>query len=185
MGLCIFVENFLGEIPIFYIAHHIIQYLGSVLSLCLSLAAFALRYFAYGYWLNEHINQNRYWDILLVELLQGLTFSLFYCVMTNVAQEYAEKCEVIKRELDMNGDNDNQLKPSATMQALMSACYEGIGLGIGSLLGGYIIKNRDIFSIWKLGAYFSVTLILFNLIIEFFKFLYKRKHSRGNSTIQT
>lgn len=183
MGLCILVENFLGEIPIFYIAHHIIRYLGSVLSLCVSLAAFAIRYFAYGYWLSEHINENRYWDILLVELLQGLTFSLFYCVMTHVAQEYSEKCEVIKRELNVNGDNDNELKPSATMQALMSACYEGIGLGIGSLLGGYVIKKRDIFYIWKLGAYFSVALILFNLSIELFKLLIKR--NRNNSAIET
>ncbi|XP_075586108.1 maltose permease [Dermatophagoides farinae] len=173
MGLCIFVESFLGEIPIFYIAHHIINRFGPIWSLCLALAAFALRYLAYGYWLEQ--NNGLYWDILLVEILQGLTFSLFYSVMTHVANYYADKCEKDQKQQHRQSINDKKIKPSATMQALMSACYEGIGLGIGSLIGGYVTRHYGIRTIWRLGAFISIGLIGVNILIELIKFNRKMK----------
>ncbi|XP_027198131.2 major facilitator superfamily domain-containing protein 6-A-like [Dermatophagoides pteronyssinus] len=178
MGLCLFVESFLGEIPIFYFAHFIIEYFGSIWSLCLALAAFALRYIAYGYWLEQ--NNGLYWDILLVEILQGLTFSLFYSVMTYVANYYADKCDKFNNQNDVNDQKQQQqqrqmIKPSATMQALMSACYEGIGLGIGSLFGGYITQNYGIRTIWRIGAFISIGLIGLNILIELIKMNRKKK----------
>ena len=65
------------------------------------------------------------------------------------------------------------VKPSATMQGLMSACYEGLGLGVGSLIGGYMIDNFGILTIWRSAGFLSTALVLFNLIIEFLKFCRK------------
>jgi len=230
MGLCIFVNSFLGEIPIFLIAHRIIQLVGPVFSLCISLSAFALRYLCYGYLLQKE--NGRYWDVLLIETLQGLTFSLFYTVMTHIAQYYADKCDKIlandnpvlavengssvESAQDVNCSRESSIddqvegeyesntgqskmnslcskgvasllptkkiaKPSATMQGLMSACYEGLGLGVGSLMGGYLIDYFSVGTIWRSAGFFSIGLVLFNLIIELFKFF----HNKNRKTLST
>lgn len=186
------------------IAHKIIEWVGPVFSLCISLAAFAFRYLCYGYLLQKKDDQ--YWDVLLIETLQGLTFSLFYTVMTHVAQYYADKCESIEQSAnnetkknlekkleEMNGDkfttidlnedleetidirpNQNRpikilKKPSATLQGLMSGCYEGFGLGVGSLIGGFMIDHYGIYTIWRSAAFLSIAMIIFNVFIEIIK----------------
>jgi Na+/melibiose symporter-like transporter len=90
MGLCLFVQCFIGELPFFLIAHRIVNYCGPSKSLSKCLLAFVLKYFAYGYLLQKG---NSYWDILLIEVTQGFTFGLFYCVMTALAQQYADKAK--------------------------------------------------------------------------------------------
>ena len=220
MGLCIFVNSFIGEIPLFLIAHKIIQLVGPILSLCISLSAFGFRYLCYGFLLDKHPGQ--YWDVLLIETLQGLTFSLFYTVMTHVAQYYADKADKImitegsmlvvaenghsnelsqsrqssiddmaEGEFESNMSGQSKMdslrprtvpeskrkvvaKPNATMQGLMSACYEGLGLGVGSLLAGYLTDKFDVFIIWKIAGFFSLALVIFNLVIELIKFCKKK-----------
>lgn len=194
MGLCMLVNSFPGEIPIFLVAHKIIQWFGPVLSFCISLSAFAVRYLCYGLLLQKEYG--KYWDVLLIEVLQGLTFSLFYTVMTHVAQHYANKCDKLMvlvepkagHQLDgdafvgvqLNGETQQGTseqephKPSATMQSIMSACYEGLGLGVGSLLGGFIIDRYGVRAIWTGAAYFSIALVAFNLAIEAVKWRRRR-----------
>lgn len=226
MGLCLFVNSFIGEIPIFLIAYLIIQWIGPVLSLCISLSAFAFRYLCYGYLLEKE--NGKYWDVLLIETLQGLCFSLFYVCMTHVAQFYANKCDKITTfelaEILENGHSSNltnsrppsvddvaegefesnmsgqskmnslrptvtlqseskNIKPSATMQGLTSGCYEGLGLGVGSLLGGYLIDQISVVSIWRISGFFSIALVIFNLIIECIKYVSRRiRESRVNES---
>lgn len=224
MGLCLFVNSFIGEIPIFLIAYMIIQRIGPVLSLCISLSAFGVRYLCYGYLIKK--GTGVYWDVLLIETLQGLCFSLFYVCMTHVAQFYANKCEKMTAfeltETVENGHSSNlsnsrppsvddvaegefesnisgqskmnslrpvvltpqcenkMIKPSATMQGLTSGCYEGLGLGVGSLLGGFLIDQISVFSIWRISGFFSLALVLFNLIIELIKVV-RRKLTNGRA----
>ncbi|KAI2803132.1 hypothetical protein BLOT_007255 [Blomia tropicalis] len=229
MGLCIFVNSFLGEIPVFLVAYRIIQWVGPIFSLCISLLAFALRYLCYGYLLKKEYG--KYWDVLLIETLQGLTFSLFYTVMTHIAQMYADKCEKIfaineipssslesnsndrvaslrnlasSRESSIDDEAEGEfesnmsgqskmnslrsksriptskkiVKPSALMQGLLSACYEGLGLGVGSLLGGFLIEYFDVGSIWRIAGFFSLALVALNVVIEAIKFVYKKRRNQ-------
>ncbi|XP_054168523.1 major facilitator superfamily domain-containing protein 6-like, partial [Oppia nitens] len=182
MGLALFVESFAGELPIFIIANIILNYCGPSISLNISLGAFAFRYFIYGFVINYG---NTYWDVLLIEVTQGLTFGLFYTVMTDLAQHYAnqenERLRKVREQLNVENRDDKDVciakagdyepRSYATMQAIMSAAFEGIGLGIGALMGGYLIQI-DTFLIWKVGAFLACFGILFNIVVDSLKYLY-------------
>jgi hypothetical protein len=188
MGLCLFVQSFIGELPLFMISNRILSFCGPSMSLNISLLAFAIRYLCYGYALKKG---KAFWDVLLIESVQGLTFSLFYTVMTDLAQYYADR-ENESRSLITNDTNETQMESSqsensqikgnevfiddspkhnayATMQGIMGACFEGVGLGIGSLIGGFLIENHGAFFIWRVGAFIAFATILFNIVVELIK----------------
>ena len=182
-GLALFVQSFLGELPIFLVADRILRFCGPSMSLNISLAAFAFRYFIYGYVFEKGTT---YWDVLLIEIVQGLTFSLFYTTMANLAQYYAHEernrslvASTAHNTEEPNDSSNTELKsvrPSrqqnsyATLQGIMSGAFEGVGLGVGALIGGFVIESKGVFYIWKVGAYISIGTILFNSTIEAFKF---------------
>lgn len=154
------------------------------MSLNISLSAFAFRYFIYGYVFQKG---TAYWDVLLVEVVQGLTFSLFYTVMTDLAQHYAsredQRFSNTQKAVDLSEGSEIQVigaeRPEqnsyATMQGLMSGAFEGIGLGVGALAGGYLVTRMGVFSVWRIGAFVSCAAILFNIAIDLIKhFLNKR-----------
>jgi len=199
MGLALFVQSFIGEIPIFMISNRIINFCGPSMSLNISLLAFAIRYFLYGYVLKVG---TAYWDILLIESVQGLTFSLFYTVMTDLAQHYAnmesKSRSFITRDAQKSKDNiegsetgnleileieTNQIvlnesqenNPYATMQGIMGGSFEGFGLGIGSVIGGYVIELQGVFTIWRYGAFIAVGTILFNIFVDIVKKMCHKK----------
>lgn len=232
-GLCIAVESFVGEIPIFLVAHKIIAWVGPVMSLCISLGTFGVRFLCYGFLLDtQKDGSGSYWEILLIETMQGITFSLFYTVMTHVAQYYADKCDKIYQtvakgesktslkaqsvhslastiddqvegenesymigdsrintlqstranQTDAAGGDGHVIKPSATMQSLMSACYEGVGLAIGSLIGGRIIDSVGFFIFWRIAGYMSLALVVFNLVIELIKWIHSIRIAKSKKS---
>jgi hypothetical protein len=65
----------------------------------------------------------------------------------------------------------------ATMQAIMSGCYEGLGLGIGSLMGGLAIDKIGIFHTWRYAAFFALGTMLCNVVIEIIKDIKRTKSS--------
>ena len=187
-GLVLFVESFLGELPIFMISDYIIKLCGPSMSLNISLSAFAFRYFIYGYVFTKG---NTYWDILLVEVVQGLTFSLFYTAMCGLAHYYGNEeqkrlnsgvgyskdkdaidSSQIETQIEISGTkNSDQENSFATLQGIMSGAFEGVGLGIGALVGGYVIERIGMFYIWKVGAVLSCITIVFNLCADLSKWL--------------
>ncbi|CAG2116048.1 unnamed protein product [Medioppia subpectinata] len=190
MGLALFVESFAGELPLFIVANVILRYCGPSMSLNISLAAFAFRYFIYGYVFTVGTT---YWDILLVEVVQGLTFGLFYTVMTDLAQHYATQenhrilaareaikemadTEAVDETIAVNSVDDLTSRSYATLQGIMSGAFEGIGLGIGALAGGYLINRIDVFAIWKVGAFLALFAIIFNVSVETIKYVYNKRH---------
>lgn len=54
----------------------------------------------------------------------------------------------------------------ATMQSLMSACYEGLGVGIGSIVGGLIIDNFGFSYLWFYASITALTLGLANMVVD-------------------
>jgi hypothetical protein len=206
MGLCLFVQSFVGELPLFMISNRILSFCGPSMSLNISLLAFAIRYFCYGYALKKG---NAFWDVLLIESVQGLTFSLFYTVMTDLAQYYANRenqsrslitneTQVSKDEIESSQNENSEIKGNeifinnspehntyATMQGIMGACFEGFGLGIGSLIGGYLIENHGVFLIWRVGAFITVGTILFNIVIELIKNKCQKRSVNKSSNVIT
>ncbi|XP_021966839.1 major facilitator superfamily domain-containing protein 6 isoform X2 [Folsomia candida] len=115
-GLISIVQCFGGELPFFYISSWFIKTLGHVHCMTLVLGAFGLRFIIYSLLTNP-------WHILPVELLQGVTYGIFYSNMASYAYVVSPPGS------------------AATVQGIVGAAFEGIGVGIGSFLGGFLYKT--------------------------------------------
>lgn len=168
-GLSMVVQSILGELPFFILSECIISKLGRSHTLSLSIVSIGVRYFLYQYLLPI----SSMYFVFLTEIFQGPNFGLFYVVMTEVGLDYSDCEEAIIKivEEGLVDNNQKQIEKlrqalRATMQSLMSACYEGLGVGIGSIIGGLIIDNHGFESLWIWAGITATTLGLANLLIE-------------------
>jgi len=177
-GLSMVGQSMLGELPFFVLSNYIIQLLGRSHSLSISIASIGLRYLLYNYLLPNH----SMYFVLLTETFQGPNFGLFYVVMTEVGLDYSD-CEEVIANVVAQGviANDpeviDKLRQAlrATMQSVMSACYEGLGVGIGSIVGGLTIDHFGYESLWFYSSLTAIALGLFNMFYE----LAGRKSNNG------
>ena len=157
MGLTLVIQCFFGELPFFALADRIMKYLGHSNSLSLVMISFAVRYLCYGYLITK---ETAYY-VLLVELLQGPSIGLFYAVMADIAQSYALKGSLL---VSQGSTPDVHDKTFATMQGILSACFEGLGLGLGSLLAGYLFDAFSLRVAWTLSAIIAFLGVFVNMI---------------------
>jgi MFS family permease len=167
-GLSMFSSSMLGELPFFLFSQYIIKSLGRSHTLSVSIASIGLRYLLYEYMLPKFM-----YTILLTEIFQGPNFALFYVVMTEVALDYSNCDDAISSIVDAGiVPNDPaqiqklQVQLKATMQSIMGSCYEGLGVGLGSLLGGFFIDYYGYDSLWFYASFTAISLGLTNLIID-------------------
>ncbi|XP_034947603.1 major facilitator superfamily domain-containing protein 6 [Chelonus insularis] len=115
-GLMTGVQCFLGELPFNFISGQILKKLGHLNVMSLVLIIYAIRFMAYSLIKNP-------WLFLGVEILHGPTLGLSWPTMV----AYGDK-----------------IAPSgtrATMQGLVGAVFEGIGVSTGSIICGYLIDT--------------------------------------------
>lgn len=148
-----------GELLFFMLASSILRRLGASLTLVICLMSFASRYLLYAYLIP---NVSVYW-VLLVELLQGPAFGLMYCVLTHQANYYSDKIDAI---VEKHSDpSDLTLKNSlhATLQGVLGAAFEGLGLGLGAIVGG---RSYDVTPIlmWKIAGFSALAVASLSLI---------------------
>lgn len=77
-GLAMCIQCFGGEIPFFFISGWVLKKIGHVNSMTLVLFAFGIRLFLYSLLTNP-------WWVLPIELMQGITFGIFYSTMATYA----------------------------------------------------------------------------------------------------
>ena len=171
-GLSMVGQSMIGELPFFLLSKYVINLCGRSHTLSISIVSLGLRYLLY-----EHLlpNANMYF-VLLTEAFQGPSFGLYYVVMTEVGLDYSDSEEAIisiveKGLIENDIDQIYKLRQAlrATMQSLMSACYEGLGLGIGSIVGGLVIDHYGFSTLWNYSALTAIVLGLANSMIEILK----------------
>lgn len=111
MGLTLTTRCFIAELPCFFFSGWIIKRVGEDNSMCLSFLAFSLWFLILSFLFNP-------WWVILVEVSQGPSFGLFYATMTSYAKHNAP------------------IGTEATLQTVLGAAFHGLGIGIGSCLGG-------------------------------------------------
>lgn len=129
-GFVMAVQCFGGELPFFFLSGWILKKIGHVNSMSLVLLGFAARFILYSFLDNP-------WYVLPIELLDGVTFGMFYSTMASYASIVAPAGS------------------EATLQGLVGAIFEGVGVSIGSSLGGIMfnsIGGSKTFLIFGLGA---------------------------------
>ncbi|XP_043481994.1 major facilitator superfamily domain-containing protein 6 isoform X1 [Leptopilina heterotoma] len=135
-GLVIGVENFLGELPFNFISGTVLRKLGHINVMSLVLLVYAIRFMAYS------ITTNAWW-IILLEVLHGPSTGLCWPAMVSY------------------GDKVAPSGTKATIQGVVGAIFEGVGVSAGSLLCGYLMdeyKGAVTFRIFSGGALIWLTI---------------------------
>ncbi|XP_015372484.1 PREDICTED: major facilitator superfamily domain-containing protein 6-B-like isoform X2 [Diuraphis noxia] len=140
-GLISGVQCFGGEVPFFFWSGWIIKRLGHLNCMSLVLGVFAFRFFAYS------ILTNPIW-VLVIELTNGITFGLAYAVLMSYASILA-----------LPGSE-------STMIGLVGGVFEGIGVSLGSLIGGCLYDKYGGAETFRLFAYGSALLCAIHLLCQ-------------------
>ncbi|XP_017482717.1 PREDICTED: major facilitator superfamily domain-containing protein 6-like protein A isoform X1 [Rhagoletis zephyria] len=110
-GFAMGIQCFGGELPFFFLSGWILRKIGHVNAMSLVLFAFGVRFILYSVLVNP-------WYVLPIEMLNGVTFGIFYSTMASYASIVAPP------------------GTEATMQGLVGAVFEGVGVSMGSLIAG-------------------------------------------------
>lgn len=157
IGLSVLIR-LVTEVPCFFYAGKIIKKIGHFNSVIIAFIAFSVRFLCYVYIYNP-------WIILPVEFTHGLTFGMFYASMTSFAKTSA-----------IPGTE-------ATLQGVLGALFDGLGMAIGNILGGLgfdYYGGRTTFLIASITSAISAILIFI-----FHRYsMYKNRAFRENSKIQ-
>lgn len=77
-GLVMAIQCFGGELPFFFISGKLLKKIGHINAMSLVLLGFGIRFMCYSYLTNP-------WYVLPIELLNGVTFGIFYATMASYA----------------------------------------------------------------------------------------------------
>lgn len=141
-GLCTIVSCFFGEVPCLFLSGYIIKSIGRDNSMCLALLAFSAWFLAASYIYNP-------WWILLMEWTQGPCYGIFYAAMSSFAKITAPA------------------GTEATMQTILGATFYGLGVGSGSLLGGFGFDAYGGRKTFRFSGFFALaSALLYKFITE-------------------
>lgn len=136
------IQSFGGELPFFFISGWFINKFGHNNCMTLVLFTFGIRLFLYSVLSNP-------WWVLPIELMQGITFGIFYTAMATYANIVAPHGTSATLQVKayfsiriyfqlLHYKNKSR---QFLFQGLVGAIFEGIGVSSGSLLGGYFMKE--------------------------------------------
>ena len=114
--------NVLFELPIFWYASSILNYLGSDGMFLLSMTCFVVRVFGYTL-----LTPATKWWILPLESMHGVTFATFWIVTTDVSKGLI--------------DETKGGYWSTTIPSVVQMLYTAVGATIGSVLGGFAMHR--------------------------------------------
>ncbi|CAL8081521.1 unnamed protein product [Orchesella dallaii] len=132
-GLISIVQCFLGELPFFFFSGKFINKFGHVNSMAIVLGTFGVRFLLYS------ILENPWW-VLPIELFQGLTYGIFYTNMATYAY-------VVSPE-----------GTAATVQGIVGSAFEGVGVSLGSLIGGFMYQYMSGRTTFRMFGMFSLVM---------------------------
>lgn len=164
-------QSVIGELPFFILSRKMIDYLGRSHTLSVSFISMAARFLLYAYFLP---NVSAYL-VIVADCFQGPNYGLFYVVMTEVGLEYSycddETIELLSSRGHIDGKDKRQVDSvrlllKSTIQSVAFACYEGIGLGLGSIVGGFILVRFSFKLLWTAMAACALLVGLANTMIE-------------------
>ncbi|XP_049819916.1 major facilitator superfamily domain-containing protein 6-A isoform X2 [Aethina tumida] len=128
-GLTMAIQCLCGELPFFFLSGFILNRIGHVHSMSLILLVVGCRFILYSFIENP-------WWLLPIEVSNGLTFGLAYACMASYASIVAPA------------------GTEATMQGMVGAIFEGVGVSLGSLMAGNLFDKygRNTFRFFGIGA---------------------------------
>ena len=141
LGLNMGIQCWVGEVPMFFLSGFVIKTLGHSNTMTLVLGAFGFRFLLYSFITNP-------WYSLPIEILNGITFGIFYATMTSYA---------------------HIISPpgfESTMQGIVGAAFEGLGVAIGSFVGGAVYKAYGGVFMFRAFGLFAIIMCLAHAFVH-------------------
>ncbi|XP_052752623.1 major facilitator superfamily domain-containing protein 6-like isoform X2 [Galleria mellonella] len=152
-GLVSAIQSFGGEIPFLFVSGYVLRKVGHINMMSLVLFAFGVRFLLYSILTNA-------WWVLPIEMLQGITYGMFYPTLTSYA-----------KMVSPDGTE-------TTVQGLVGAMYEGVGTSIGSMIGGQLYKSYGGSTTFR---WFGISSLIFCALHVFSQYALKNKIQRINT----
>ncbi|CAG9855144.1 unnamed protein product [Phyllotreta striolata] len=154
MGLTVTVGGIVG-IPLLILSGPIIKKIGHANVIFIGFIFYAIRLMGYSLIYNP-------WFCLVFEAMESVTFGLSF----TAAVTYAAKLSTVTTD--------------TSIQGMLGGLYYGVGKGIGSLIGGYLIELIGIRHTFQC---FSVAIILIGVIYVSFYHMYMKQHPSQGTDI--
>lgn len=152
--------NVVFELPIFWYASSILQYLGSDGMFLLSMTCFVIRVFGYTL-----LTPSTKWWILALESMHGVTFATFWIVTTDVSKVLI--------------DESKGGFWSTTIPSVVQMLYTAVGATIGSVLGGIAMHRFGSREMYR----FTASSVFCLLLIHLFGSIMVRTCCRGVGSV--
>lgn len=107
----------LSNLTMYYASVYLIKRFGHVRNIVLGLAVYAIRFFYFSIIPNA-------WLVLPMELLSGLCQALVWCSLASYV--------------------GTPPRIGATLQGILHALYNGLGRGLGEIIGGLLMRQSDV-----------------------------------------
>ena len=140
LGLLWFLQA-MSELPFFYFGNRVIKKYGELNILITALFLYAVRFLLSSFCTS-------YVEVMLVQLMQGITFPLFL----TAALQYVNRIV------------PNQIRASGI--TLLSSLGFGLGSFLGNLGGGYVLQVSTIFHLYQLLSFVSVLSLTVALFLK-------------------
>lgn len=153
-GIVMSIQCFGGELPFFFLSGWILKKIGHVHAMSVVLLGFGVRFLCYSALVDP-------WWVIPIEFLNGITFGLFYATMASYASIVAPPGS------------------EATMQGLVGAVFEGVGVALGSLIAGHLFKKVGGSLTFRYFGLAALALFVAHVLIQF---LAERFITRGKQS---
>ncbi|XP_067134699.1 major facilitator superfamily domain-containing protein 6-like isoform X2 [Centruroides vittatus] len=143
MGITSAVNVMFADVPFMFVSGWIIKRIGRDNSISMAFVSSSVWFFTASCMYNP-------WWILIANLLQGPAYGLFQAVMSSYGKLVAPP------------------GTEATMQTILGATFHGLGIGTGSLLGGFGFDNFGGRMTYRFVGYFTlITAVVYKCITLF------------------
>lgn len=164
--LSMIVQSFLGEILINLVASEMLRLFGSNANMSLALVSIGLRCYYYS----NILPYLGTMSVIVPEALQGPSLGMYWILIVDVGSNYALMVPDFMPELKRRGivrDRAHEEELSgclrASMIGAMSSSMEGLGVALGSFIGGIISDSLGYRFMWNASALLAFTVGLLNI----------------------
>uniref|UniRef100_A0A182N1Q3 Major facilitator superfamily associated domain-containing protein n=1 Tax=Anopheles dirus TaxID=7168 RepID=A0A182N1Q3_9DIPT len=140
-GIIMSIQTFGGELPFFFLSGWILKKIGHIHAMSLVLLGFGVRFLLYSLLTDP-------WWVIPIEFMNGITFGLFYATMASYASIVAPP------------------GTEATMQGLVGAVFEGVGVSLGSLLAGNLFHRIGGSSTFRAFGIAALVLFVLHVVVQ-------------------
>ncbi|XP_053672708.1 major facilitator superfamily domain-containing protein 6 [Anopheles nili] len=140
-GIIMSIQTFGGELPFFFLSGWILKKIGHIHAMSLVLLGFGVRFLLYSLLTDP-------WWVIPIEFMNGITFGLFYATMASYASIVAPP------------------GTEATMQGLVGAVFEGVGVSLGSLLAGNLFNRIGGSSTFRAFGIAALVLFVVHVVVQ-------------------